>query len=63
MRLIQTFFIAGEPVGEIREDLLAGWVTFEPKTGNKHLARRKWKSVVCCQRAVLKSYTNEGPLN
>jgi hypothetical protein len=62
MLLIETFFIAGEPVGKICQDIYKGAVTFAPKAGNKHLARRKWKTVFSCQRAVIKSYTNEGPL-
>jgi hypothetical protein len=61
MILIESFFINGEPVGKICEDIHKGVVTFEPKTGNKHLACRKWKSVVCCQRAILKFYRSESP--
>ena len=61
MVVIETMFIDGEPVGKVCEDLGRGLVTFIPKDGNKRLARRKWKSVVSCQRAVIKTYTKESP--
>ena len=38
MVLTETLYGAnGEPLGKVREDLLHGLVTFEPKDGNKHL--------------------------
>jgi len=54
--IVETLFIDGEPAGQIREDLLNGWVTFEPKDGNKRLAGRKWRNSNACRKAVLIHY-------
>jgi len=62
MVLVETYFIGGQPVGRIHEDIMNGVVTFQPRDNvHLHLARRKWKSVTACQRAILKSYKNENP--
>ena len=57
MVLTETLYGAnGEPLGKVREDLLNGLVTFEPKDGNKRLAGRKWRTSNACRKAVLKTY-------
>ena len=61
MVLIETLFHNGRPLGKIRQDLHRGIITFTPKEGHTLLARRKWKSVTACQRAVITTYKNENP--
>jgi hypothetical protein len=61
MVLVETFFIDGKPVGKIIENLNHDLITFEPRDGNKHLSGRKWRSATDCRKAVIKTYTKEGP--
>ncbi len=61
MVLTETIFVNGQPVGQIRENVLKGVVTFQPKHGHASLAGRTWRSVDSCQRAVLTFYKSESP--
>jgi hypothetical protein len=61
MLLSETLFYRGQALGKIQQDLFAGEVRFIPERGHKRLAGRKWRSVKACQRAVIKTYKQEGP--
>lgn len=61
MVLVETLFHRGQAMGKIQQDISAGEVRFIPKDGSKRLAGMKWRSVKACQRAVIKTYKQEGP--
>jgi hypothetical protein len=54
MTLMQTLFDRdGKPLGKALTDSQTGRTTFEPRDGNEQFARRTWRSLHGCRRAVL----------
>ena len=59
MILSETLFLSDQPLGKLIEDTNTRRVRFQPVAGHTRLARRKWRNVNVCRRAVLKTCQQE----
>ena len=55
MILSETVFHRGQAVGRMFQNTYTGQVKFQPTEGHRRLARRKWRNVKACRKAVTRA--------
>lgn len=59
MKLTESLYVDGQPVGMIIQHSQSGAIAFIPKEGIEPLPKRTWRSVDELKAAVIREYTNE----
>lgn len=59
MKLTESLYVDGQPVGMIIQHSQSGAIAFIPKEGIEPLPKRTWRSVDELKAAVIRAYTTK----